>query len=118
MTIFDWLLIGHLVGDWLLQSDGMANGKRQGLITKAGMSHFTIYTLSLLMLIWLSGYYALIQYITAGLIIFISHWLIDATNLIDGWMRIVGQRNHPLVRTMADQSMHVIILAGVAHILL
>ncbi|NIV40692.1 MAG: DUF3307 domain-containing protein, partial [Anaerolineae bacterium] len=27
MSLFDWLLVGHLVGDFLLQTDGMAKYK-------------------------------------------------------------------------------------------
>ena len=43
MTMFSWLLLGHLLGDWLLQNDWMAQGKRQGFFTLAGLIHFTIY---------------------------------------------------------------------------
>ncbi len=44
MNLFSWLLVGHLVGDWVFQSDWMAQGKRQGLVTPAGMVHFVVYT--------------------------------------------------------------------------
>lgn len=55
MTTFAWLVIGHLVGDWVAQNDWMAKGKRLGLVNAAGLAHFSIYTAAVLAAGWLSG---------------------------------------------------------------
>lgn len=114
MNVFTWLLIGHLVGDWLLQNDWMARGKKQGLVTAPGLIHFAIYTSVVTIALWVSdvveksnGDY----YICFGLLIFISHWLIDATNLVEGWIRFYGQSNLIMMRIMVDQTLHILVLA-------
>ena len=117
MTLFGWFLIGHLIGDWLLQSDWMANGKRRRLVTAAGLSHFFVYTLTLASMVWLYHHKHPIppnKFLSMALLIFISHWLIDATYFVEKWMKLLGQRNQPLVRLMVDQSFHLIILGIVA----
>lgn len=112
MDIFTWLLMGHLIGDWLLQNDWMARNKRQSLFTLAGMVHFTIYTATIIGVVWLSGLRekGLAFYIIAGLIIFVSHWLVDATNVVQGWMRFYRQSNLAIMRVMVDQTLHLIVL--------
>jgi hypothetical protein len=112
MSAFDWFLIGHLVGDWLLQNDWMAQGKKQGFFTWAGQVHFTIYTTATLGALGLSGLVAQTPafYLGLGLLIFASHWLIDATNIVERWMRFYRQSNSGLMRVMVDQALHFIIL--------
>jgi Protein of unknown function (DUF3307) len=118
MNLVSWLLIGHLVGDWLLQNDWMARGKKQGLITAAGMTHFVIYTVVLMttVVIALSNL-SPVSLIVTALVIFVSHWLIDATNVVDVWMQLLRQTDIPMVRIMVDQSFHLIVLAAVAQFL-
>ena len=116
MSTFDWLLIGHLVGDWLLQSDWMAQEKRQGLVTKAGMVHFTVYTAVLLFIIRWANINSQATYWLWGLIIFVSHWLIDATDVVDYWMQLFGQNNKSVVRLMIDQTMHILVLVSLVHL--
>lgn len=110
MNIFTWLFLGHLVGDWLLQSDWMARGKRQGIFTAAGMVHFATYTAVMIGILWLLGDQGVGQGLLVGSIIFISHWLIDATNLVQWWMRFYGQRDQAVVRLMIDQTWHLVVL--------
>jgi hypothetical protein len=117
MNIFTWLLLGHLLGDWVLQNDWMARGKKRGLLTLAGMTHFTIYTLTLLTMLWLAG---VMQsnptfYIGLSLAIFASHWLVDATDVVERWMNFYCQSKVEIVRIMVDQTLH---LAGLALLVL
>jgi hypothetical protein len=117
MNIFSWLLVGHLVGDWLLQNDWMARGKKTGLVTAPGMTHFAIYTVSLLVTLWLAVYqlnYPAFYFLGAGLIIFISHWFIDATRIVEWWILFFGQTNNTMMRVMVDQTLHFLILVMVA----
>ena len=117
MNTFSWLLVGHLIGDWLLQNDWMARGKRQGLFTLAGVVHFAVYTAAIMSLVWFfdEGNRTALFYLRVGLIIFISHWLIDVTRLVEGWMQFYRQgKGNTMVRVVIDQTLHLLVLAAVA----
>jgi hypothetical protein len=116
MVTFLWLLLGHLVGDWLLQNDWMARGKRERLITRAGMVHFAIYTAVILGALWLSGIRdeRPVVYLVVIAVVFVSHWLIDATDVVRWWMRFNRQSDLEVVRLMVDQTLHLLVLALVA----
>lgn len=113
MSTFDWLLVGHLVGDWVLQNDWMAAGKRQGLFTLAGSVHFALYTVTVVGVLWLSGLRAVGPrfFLVRGALVFLSHWLIDATGLAERWGRFYRQSDLDWVRVMVDQTLHILVLA-------
>jgi hypothetical protein len=113
MDIFTWLLLGHLLGDWVLQNDWMVKGKKQGLLNPAGMIHFAIYTLTLMSILWLVGGINRqpVFYLALGLTIFVPHWLVDATNVVERWMNFYGQTKVEIVRIMVDQTLHLLALA-------
>ena len=113
MNTFTWLFIGHLIGDWLLQNDWMARGKRRGFLTWPGTIHFTVYTMTLMSTLHLSdpptqgwGFV-----LSLGIFIYISHWLTDATNIVTWWMRFYHQTEMELIRVMIDQTLHLLVLA-------
>ena len=121
MNTFSWLLVGHLVGDWLLQNDWMARGKRQGLFTWAGVAHFAVYTAAIMSLLWLfdEGLRSPLFYLRVSLIVFISHWLIDATRIVEGWMQFYHQgQDNEMVRVVVDQTLHLLVLAVLAVVFL
>lgn len=111
MSIFDWLLIGHFVGDWVLQSDWMAQGKKKAFFTWAGLIHFSVYTVAILVTFWLvddrnrTG----LVYVAAGTIVFVSHWILDATPLVEWWLGLYKQTSD-FVRIIIDQTLHLLIL--------
>jgi hypothetical protein len=110
------LILSHLFAVWLLLIDWMAQGKRGGLVTAAGLAHFAFYTVTVVSFLWVAvdGSLNATQYLLWALVIFISHWLIDATDLVRRWMRFYGQRDQAMVRLMIDQTLHLLILGGVA----
>jgi len=116
MTVFSWLLIGHLVGDWMLQNDWMAQGKKGGFFTVPGLIHFTIYTATVMGILSLSGVIGINTtfILSIAILVFVSHWLIDGTNLVERWIRFYGQSNIAVVRLMVDQTFHLLVLAGIA----
>jgi hypothetical protein len=120
MDTFLWLSLGHLAGDWLLQNDWMARGKRAGLFTRAGMVHFSIYTAAVTGAVWLSGARdgGLVTYSFVGAAVFLSHWLIDAADLAGWWMRFYRQSDLEVVRVMVDQTFHLLVLALLTLLLL
>ena len=116
MNAFAWLVIGHLVGDWLLQSDWMAQGKKLGMLKPAGLVHFMIYTATIMGAFWLSGVRGKppALYMALGAVVFLSHWLIDSTCLVERWMQFYRQSNLEVVRLMVDQTLHLLVLATLA----
>jgi len=56
MNTFAWLVVGHLMGDWVLQNDWMARGKKRRLLGGTGLVHAAGYALTVLGACWLSGY--------------------------------------------------------------
>jgi len=112
MNTFTCLLIGHLLGDWLLQNDWMAKGKKQGLFTLAGTVHFAIYTATTIGALWLSGVRDKNSafYLILSAIIIVSHCLIDAMDVAKRWMRFYRQSDVEIVRLMVDQTLHLLVL--------
>ncbi len=116
MDTFAWLLIGHLVGDWVLQNDWMAKGKKRRLAGAAGPVHYAIYTASVLAALCLWGQERLSPafYAVAGGVVFVSHWLLDGTPVVRAWMSVYRQTNAAVVSLMVDQTLHLLVLAGLA----
>ncbi len=119
MSLFDWLLVGHLVGDFLLQTDGMALYKEQSwpwLLKHVGLyvAVMTVllgaYALSRPVPLWLVG--------VALLGIAVTHIILDRREFTLGWMRLIGiSSDHPWLPIVVDQVFHVVVLAVVAQIL-
>ncbi|MEM7125253.1 MAG: DUF3307 domain-containing protein [Chloroflexota bacterium] len=113
MTIFTWLILGHLIGDWLFQNDWMARNKHRHLVTVAGVTHFIIYTSSVMIVLLLFADFSLPapQLLLFTMLLFVSHWLIDAPNLASRWASVIQQTDTPIVRIAVDQTFHLLVLA-------
>ena len=119
MNLFNWLLLGHLVGDWMLQNDWMARNKQQHWFNPAILVHCAVYTGALLTTLWWGGHAdPAPPYLLFTAIVFLSHWLIDAGRLAVRWARWLHQSRVHFVQLMVDQTMHVIILAVLVELLL
>lgn len=122
----DWfirILLGHLVGDYLLQSKKMAIRKSQ-----KGLSgffwctiHSAIYTASVCLFLWT------IDPLIVG-VVFLSHWPIDRWSLATKWLKLIRGRDFIaalkskqqsweidlsfscIVYTIVDNTLHLIIL--------
>ncbi|MCL4835689.1 MAG: DUF3307 domain-containing protein [Caldilineaceae bacterium] len=113
MTPFEWLLVGHLIGDWVFQNDWMARHKQNGLLNRAIFIHCGVYTAVLLLiyLLLISGTPRLSAALLFGFLVYLSHWLIDATGLASRWMRLFHQTDALFIRIAVDQILHVVALA-------
>lgn len=120
MTTFTWLLVAHLVGDWMLQNDWMARHKQTGLINPAIAVHCITYTVTALGSLWLTASQNATHppYFIFSLFILLSHWLIDATSLAQRWVQFFRQSELKFVQLMVDQTMHIVVLACLAQFLL
>jgi hypothetical protein len=117
MNIFTWLLVGHLVGDWFLQNDWMAQSKSTRILNPAILVHCTIYTMAIVAAIGLARRSdASLQEPDLWVIAvtFLSHWFIDAAHLAERWGRLLRQSDRAFVRIMADQTLHVVVLVVLA----
>jgi Protein of unknown function (DUF3307) len=120
MTLFEWLLVGHLIGDWVFQNDWMARHKQNGLLNRAILVHCAVYTLVLLLVYFLPAglHRTLSNTLLFAALIYFSHWLIDATGLAARWMRFFRQTDALFMRIAVDQILHVVVLALLAEFVL
>jgi hypothetical protein len=119
MNMFNWLLIGHLIGDWLFQNNWMAHGKQRGPLTPAILVHCAVYSAAIVFFLWIaSSNQTSPPFPIAALSIYLSHWLIDGFDLPARWMRLVQQSNLDFVRVMVDQTFHLLALAVLVEFLL
>lgn len=106
MEIFSWLIVGHLVGDFLLQSNWMAINKTRNLLPL--VVHSLVYTGAVGLFALLGGGLSL----PALAIIFIFHILLDNRVFVGLWVKhINGAEDILWLRIMVDQSWHILILA-------
>lgn len=120
--VFAVLVVSHLVGDFLLQTDWQARNKHGGLGHDSGRrralrNHTAIYTLSFLpALVWIGAETAPARAVLIGVLIAAPHWVQDDGRLLDAYMaRVKGSPNPaPGLRIAVDQSFHLLALFGIA----
>lgn len=96
-------IVGHLAGDYLLQNDWQAVGKKKSSVICA--IHSALWTTSVCLLGQLGW--------VAALILFVEHFAQDRGQLIPRWMDLVGQKSFR--ENLAPWS--VIVVDNVFHIL-
>lgn len=119
---FAVLIVCHLVGDFLLQTDWQARYKAGGLgydpvRRRALVSHVTTYTLSFApALVWIGIETSLARAVAIGVVIFIPHLIQDDGRLLDAYMaKVKGlSQTSAGLRVAVDQSFHVLCLFGTA----
>ncbi|HET7443878.1 MAG TPA: DUF3307 domain-containing protein [Solirubrobacterales bacterium] len=117
--VFAVLVVSHLVGDFLLQTDWQARYKEGGLgpdpvRRRALRNHLLTYTASFLpALIWVASEASLAKAVLVGIVIAVPHWIQDDGRLLNAWMAVVKGTNgatSPGLRVAVDQSFHVVFL--------
>ncbi|OHX52520.1 hypothetical protein BB776_00440 [Planococcus salinarum] len=108
MSQFDYLLIGHLIGDFLLQTSWMAKYKAAKWLPL--LVHVAVYTVVVSVFGVLSGGLSL----AAIALIFFSHSVLDRKTFVAFWVRKIQTAKGPeqaWLCIVADQIFHIIILA-------
>ena len=117
-------LIGHLIGDYLLQNDWMARNKKKLTVEGAIACwiHCILWTISVM---FFTGWWKITmidhgpRFQVGGLYlwiaVFFSHWIFDRTGICMWWMKITkksGQENpfFPLVYVAVDNTCHLVCL--------
>ena len=119
MSVFDWLLVGHLVGDFLLQTNEMARRKPQSWPWLLGhlASYMAVMTVVLGALAWTRS----VPFWAAGLgwlLIGVTHAILDRRDFTQWWMRVIGiSPDVTWLQIAVDQVFHIVILAVVAQVL-
>ena len=119
MSLFDLLVVAHFVGDWMFQTNWMADNKRGRPWSAECIVHCVVYTATVGGGLWLAGiggvaYLAFPSTIGAMLFIFLTHWLIDGFNLPRLWNGLVNHTEKEFVLIVLDQTMHLVTLALLA----
>ena len=101
-------LLGHLVGDFLLQNDWMAQGKKKHPLP--AVVHCLLYTAA----IWLFTGWGLAWLA----VVFVTHLYIDTTNVVPVFMGWIGQtqfrdRMGPWSVIIVDNTYHLLILYAI-----
>lgn len=111
MNLFESLLIGHLVGDFLLQNRWMAENENRRLSPL--LLHCLVYTLAIYFFSRPAGGISLI----ALAVVYFSHALLDQRQVVQWWMeKITRSADIKWLHVAADQTFHILILAAVVAI--
>jgi hypothetical protein len=119
MSLFDWLLVAHLVGDFLFQSESMAINKMAS--PKWMLAHVGAYMGAIVVVLGVYAYlHRLPWWLVVLALLFIAgtHVLLDMRFLTNRWMGWVGtSTDHPWLPTVVDQVFHILTLAILAQVL-
>lgn len=119
MSLFDWLLVGHLVGDFLFQTDDMAREKIKSWTWL--LRHVSLYMVwPTAVLIAYTFLHDLAYWSLALAVIFLfgTHLVLDRRHFTAWWMGMVHIKpDHPWLPIVVDQVFHLVTLAIVAQAL-
>ena len=120
MSLFDWLLIGHLVGDFLLQTDGMANNKAQSWSWMLRHVGAYLAVMGIVLGIYsISHPTSLWVLVLALLFIGATHIALDRRGFTQAWMRLVGiTRELAWLSVVIDQVFHLLVLVVVVQFII
>jgi hypothetical protein len=116
MTIFETLVVVHVLGDWLLQTEWQALNKGHNL--SALLTHVIVYHVVLLLALGIKlGFDQPVVYVTVG-VLALLHGILDRQGFIQWLMRTlritVERRPERWLSIAVDQSVHLVLLAGTA----
>lgn len=122
VEVFAVLLVSHLVGDFLLQTDWQAAHKYGGLgpdpeRRRALAAHMRTYMLAFVpALVWIGLETDLLRAVAIGVVVAVPHWVQDDGRLLDAYIaRVKGLAVlSPGLRVAVDQSFHAVFLFGTA----
>ncbi len=112
MTLFEWMLCAHLVGDWILQTEWQAMHKRvrwDALLAHVGVYHLVLFVVVLPRVgAWDPRLYVAVLALAA------SHAWLDRGDHLSGLMRrlriVVTRPAEGRLHLAVDQAIHVVLL--------
>jgi hypothetical protein len=116
MSLFDWLLIAHLAGDFLLQTDDMAKKKPEQWSWLA--RHIGRYMLAVTLIVAIYTWtHRVPLWVAAACLLFVvgTHVILDRRDFTETWMRRVGMSSDQAwLFIVVDQVFHLLTLAVIA----
>jgi hypothetical protein len=121
--VFIVLVLSHLVGDFVLQTDWQAQHKHGGLGSsresrRALFSHLTTYTLAFVpAFVWIGDSDGVGVAVAALALVYLTHLILDDGRLLERYVTAVkgpGALEVPLVMVAVDQTFHLLVLFGTA----
>jgi hypothetical protein len=109
MNFFEFLIIGHLAGDFLFQTGWMAREKINNFA--ALFLHSTIYTFFIGIAALLAGRLTW----QALLIVFLGHIFIDNRVFVSLWVKKINRSDENWMVIVNDQCWHLLILGTVVY---
>lgn len=121
-TVFLVLLLSHIAGDFLLQTEWQALNKAGGLgrskeARRALRNHALTYTAAFVPgLVWIAGQRGDVLPIVLALLVMLPHMIVDDGRLLRAWLHGVKHCPDPApgLVIMVDQSWHLVMLFPVA----
>lgn len=115
------LLVSHVAGDVLLQTEEQALRKRGGLhdagARRALAAHVATYSSAFIpVLVWIGLERTALRAVGVAALVASSHLVVDDGRLVGWWVRSVKRAANPsrALSIAVDQSFHVLCLLGVA----
>ena len=109
MNFFEFLLLGHLAGDFLFQTNWMASEKINNL--SALFIHSAVYTFFIGLASYLAGRLSW----TALVVVLLSHMLLDNRKFVHFWVKNVNKSaDTPWLKIAGDQCWHIIVLGAIS----
>jgi hypothetical protein len=115
------LLVSHVTGDVLFQTDWQARHKGHGLPDTQGRhalaSHLATYMLAFVpALVWIGLETSAIRAVAVGVLVAATHVAVDEGRLVRVWLRKVKLATNPsaALSIAVDQSFHILCLFGAA----
>ncbi|MCQ1529517.1 DUF3307 domain-containing protein [Lutispora saccharofermentans] len=105
-NMFLYLIVGHIVGDFLLQTNWQVENKNR--ISIALIIHSLVYVIVAYLFSLIAGGLSLISIA----VICFSHALLDKGDIVNWWLKKVKkeQTDNVQMRFLVDQSLHVLVL--------
>lgn len=126
VSYFVVLVVAHLAGDFILQTDHQATNKAGGLgrdpvARRALFGHLATYAIPIILAsVWIAGRRPAAITILAGALVLLEHLIQDDGRLLASYCRRVKGLDitaRPDVAILVDQSFHLLALFGAALLL-
>ena len=113
MTVFEVLLLGHVLGDWLFQTEWQAVNKDHNW--RALLTHVLVYHIVIVVLLGLKMGFSYTPIYPVVIFLAIFHVLLDRQQFVRWLMKIlritVDRQPERWLSVAVDQSLHFVLLA-------
>jgi len=114
MTVFETLLMGHLIGDWLLQTEWMAQNKAKSWLPL--LTHLIIYHVVVFAFLFFGTDMRLAPILIVIAVLLVAHAVLDRQKFVRWLMRtlrlVVNRDPDRWLAIVVDQVLHLLLLGA------